>query len=577
MTGMLTDAELAALPEKARAVVMALSAQVETLETERAERGEMQARIDTLETVNARLEYIVAEFRKLLFGKRSEKLDPDQRELALEDLEVARAEAETASEAVRAEARRPARKRNLGHLPTHLERIEEVVEPETTDCACGCGAMVCIGEDRSERLDVVPAKFRVIVPVRPKYACRTCEGGVAQAPIPARLIEGALPTEALIAHVLMAKFCDHQPLYRQAQGFARSGIEIDRSTLAAPAGAFSAYFLSTGQKILPPADQLQRVGKAAFHLRPVAERLAAHLKTSSHLFMDETTLPVLDPGRGKTKTGYLWTLARDERGFDGTGPPGVVYAYAPGRGGKHAEDMLEGFAGTLLVDGYSGYNRLATGDRKGGALKLAPLPWPFPPTIDPPDRLFRLRGPAPKCWAHVRCKLKEVYDHDSSPIAKEGLDRIAALYAIEKDIRRTPAENRLAVRQEKSAPLVTAFFDWLHIQRARVSRKSRLGEKLAYIDKLRHGLMVFTGDGRVEIDNNPVENRIRPIALGRKNALFAGHDEGAKSWATIASLIETCKLNKVEPFAWLTVTLEAIAAGHPASQIDDLLPWEHAP
>ena len=212
---MLTDAELTALPEKARAAVLAMS-----------------ERVETLETTNARLESIVAEFRKLLFGKRSEKLDPDQRELALEDLEVARAEAETASEAVRPEAPRPARKRNLGHLPAHLERIEELIEPETTDCACGCGAMVCIGEDRSERLDVVPAKFRVIVTVRPKYACRTCERGVAQAPMPARLIEGALPTEALLAHVLMAKFCDHQPLYRQAQGFARSGIEIDRSTLA---------------------------------------------------------------------------------------------------------------------------------------------------------------------------------------------------------------------------------------------------------------------------------------------------------------------------------------------------------
>jgi transposase len=546
MTGMLTEADLAALPERARSAIMALSAQVETLETERAEHADMQARIDTLETVNARLEYIVAEFRKLLFGKRSERLAPDQRELALEDLEIARSETETASEAVRPEAPRPARKRNLGHLPAHLERIEDIVEPDITDCPhCGemggCGAMVCIGENRSERLDVVPARFRVIVTVRPKYACRTCERGVAQAPMPARLIEGALPTEALLAHVLMAKFCDHQPLYRQAQGFARSGIEIDRSTLA------------------------DWVGKAAFHLRPVAERLSEHLKASSHLFMDETTLPVLDPGRGseaeskrsggsfarRTKTGYLWTLARDERGFGGSDPPGVVYAYAPGRGGKHAEDMLEGFTGTLLVDGYSGYNRLATGDRKGGVLKLA------------------------HCWAHARRKLKEVHDHDASPIAKEGLERIAKLYAIEKEVRGTSPETRLAVRQEKTAPLVAGFFDWLHTQRARVSRRSRLGEKLAYIDKLRHGLMVFTGDGRVEIDNNPVENRIRPIALGRKNALFAGHDEGARSWATIASLIETAKLNGVEPSGWLQNTLEAIAAGHPRSRIDDLLPWNH--
>lgn len=528
MLEMLSAAELAELPPKVRTAFMAQTARIETLEGRQTEHVQLEQRVGELEVVNARLEYLVAEFRKLLFAKRSEKLDGDQRELAFEDLEIARAEAETVSETVRPDTPRPARQRNLGRLPEHLERIEEIVEPDSTDCACGCGAMVCIGEDRSERLDVVPARFRVIVTVRPKYACRTCERGVVQAPAPARLIEGALPTEALLAQVLVDKFCDHLPLYRQAQGFARAGIAIDRSTLA------------------------DWVGKAAFHLRPLADRLSEHLTTSSHLFMDETTLPVLDPGRGKTKTGYLWTLTRDGRGFSGAGPPGVVYVYAPGRGGQHAENILEGFTGTLLVDGYGGYNRLTRKTRPGGVIQLA------------------------HCWAHARRKLKEIYDHDASPIAREGQDRIARLYAIEKEIRGASPERRLAIRRERAAPLMVDFFDWLGAQRARISKRSRLGEKLAYIDKLRPGLMVYLEDGRVEIDNNPVENRIRPIALGRKNALFAGHDEGARSWATIASLIETAKLNDVEPFAWLNATLEAIARGHPSTRIDELLPWNVA-
>ena len=524
----LSAAELAELPPKVRKAFMAQTARIEALEAGQTQHVQLEQRVGELEVVNARLEYLVAEFRKLLFAKRSEKLDADQRELAFEDLEIARAEAETASEAARPDTLRPARKRNLGRLPEHLERVEEVIEPESTLCPCGCGTMVYIGEDRSERLDVVPARLRVIVTVRPKYACRRCERGVVQALAPARLIEGALPTEALLAQVLVGKFCDHLPLYRQAQGFARAGIDIDRSTLA------------------------DWIGKAAFHLRPLADRLSDHLKASSHLFMDETTLPVLDPGRGKTKTGYLWTLTRDERGFGGTGPPGVVYVYAPGRGGQHAENILEGFTGTLSVDGYAGYNRLAKNTRCGGPVRLA------------------------HCWAHARRKLEEIYDHDGSPIAKAGLDRIARFYAIETEIRGASCEHRLAIRQERAAPLVTEFFEWLAIQRARISKRSRLGEKLSYIERLRPGLMVYLDDGRVGIDNNPVENRIRPIALGRKNALFAGHDEGARSWATIASLIETCKLNDVEPFVWLKTTLEAIARGHPMSRLDDLLPGAFA-
>ena len=479
-----------------------------------------------------RLEHLVRELQRVVHGKRSEKLTPDERQLAFEDLEGASAEAEAAPPAPSpaSSPKRPRAARNIGHLPEHLKRIEQVIEPESTLCPCGCGEMVKIGEDRTERLDIVPAQLRVIVTVRPKYACRACEQGVVQAPAPARLIEGALPTEGAIAHVLISKYLDHCPLYRQSTIYARSGLDLDRSTLAG------------------------WVGKASFHLRPVADRLARHLKTSSKLFMDETRAPVLDPGRGRTKTGWLWALARDDRPWSGPDPPGVVYFYAPGRGGEHAEKFLDGFDGILQVDGYAGYNRLTGRGRKGGA----PLQLGY-------------------CWAHSRRKLREIYDSSGSEIAAEGLRRIAELYAIEADIRGSPPERRLAERQTRSAPLVEAFGEWLRQQRARISPKSRLGEKLAYIARHWDGLQLFLADGRVEMDSNSVENLVRPIALTRKNALFAGHDEGAVAWGRIASLTQTAKLNGVEPYAWLKATLEAIAAGHPNSRIDELLPWNFKP
>ncbi len=510
-------------PEQAAAARQALAA----LETLTAENEAQSERI-------RRLEHLVRELQRVVYGKRSEKLSADERQLAFEDLEGASAEVETAAapedlSPVRS-PKRPRPARNLGHLPEHLPRIEQVIEPESTLCPCGCGEMVKIGEDRSERLDIVPAQLRVIVTVRPKYACRTCEQGVTQAMAPAWLIEGGLPTEGAIAHVLVSKYAEHTPLYRQVQIYARSGLELDRSTLAG------------------------WVGKASFHLKPVADRLAEHLKRSSKLFMDETRAPVLDPGRGRTKTGWLWALARDDRAWSGPDPPGVVYFYAPGRGGEYAERFLDGFNGILQVDGYAGYNRLTGLRRKGGApLRLA------------------------YCWAHCRRRLREIYDSSGSEIAAEGLRRIAELYAIEAEIRGGAPEQRLAERQARSAPLVQAFGDWLKQQRARVSPKSRLGEKLAYITRHWDGLQLFLADGRVEMDSNSVENLARPIALNRKNALFAGHDEGAAAWARIASLIETAKLNGIEPYAWLKATLEAIANGHPNSCIDELMPWNFIP
>lgn len=485
-----------------------------------------------------RQENLIAELKRALYGKKSEKLSQDERNLGAEDLEVALSETEATSEAAtqpsatekKAKPPRKAPERNIGNLPEDLLRIEQVIEPDSVECTCGCGAMHKIGEDRIERLDIVPAQLRVIVTVRPKYACRTCAGGVKQGPSPAWLIEGGLPTEAAIAHVLVSKYADFLPLYRQSQILARSGIDIHRSTLAG------------------------WVGKAAFHLKPIVERLADHLRSSTKLFMDETTVPILDPGRGKTKTGYFWTLARDDRSWKGDAPPGVVYFYAPGRGGENAETFLTGFDGILQLDGYQGYNRLIRPSRKGGA----------------PIR-------AAYCWSHARRKLKEIFDRDKSGIAAEGLRRIAEFYEIETEIRGLPPEQRLSARQTRTTPLIAEFGTWLQEQRLRVSKKSRLGEKLTYIHKHWDGLQTFLSDGRVEIDSNKVENLQRSIALGRKNALFAGHDEGGASWGLIASLIQTAKLNDVEPYAYLTATLEKIAAGHPKSRIDELMPWNFQP
>jgi len=475
-----------------------------------------------------RLEKLIADFKRALFGARSEKVAPEQYDLALEDIETAMASIHAEDDAENVSAARGDRKRktNRGSLPKHLPRIEVVIEPEETICSCGTERHV-IGEDTSERLDIIPAQFRVIVTRRPKYACRSCEDGIVQAPAPASLIAGGMPTEATVAHVLVSKYADHLPLYRQAQIYSRQGVDLDRSTLAA------------------------WVGKAAYELKPVFDCLIQNLRQSSKLFMDETRAPVLDPGRGKTKTGYFWALARDDRPWNGGDPPGVAFTYTPGRSGKYAETILNDFSGILQVDGYAGYNRLLRRADQGIELVY--------------------------CWAHARRKLYEITKNSTAPIAEDGLKQIAALYRIETDIRGHSPEVRLAARQERSAPKIKAFEEWLREHRAKVSRKSPLGGALKYIAKYWDGLCLFLTDGRIEMDNNAVERTIRPIALNRKNALFAGHDAGAENWAIIASLIETCKLNNIEPHAYLTAILKAIVNGHKQSQIEQLLPWNHAP
>jgi transposase len=476
---------------------------------------------------NERLRQIIKELQRHRFGRRAETLPEDQMLLGLEDVEQS-----DASDAAKADGSSPAdrqvrahrRRTNRGSLPAHLPRVEIVVDIDDKTCPCCAGELHRIGEDKSERLDIVPAQFRVLVTRRPKYACRGCEDGVLQAPAPARLIEGGMPTEATIAQVLVSKYADHLPLYRQAQIYARQGgIDLDRSTLA------------------------DWVGHAAWHLRPLHERLLVKLRQRPRLFADETTVPVLDPGRGRTKTGQLWAYAADDRPWGGADPPGVAFVYAPDRKAERPIAHLEGFKGTLQVDGYAGYRKLA----ERGDVDLA------------------------FCWSHARRNFYELATPGPAPIANEALQHIAALYAIEKDIRGCSADERRNVRQQKSRPLIDAYELWLRAKLALISQKGKLAEAIRYALSRWEGLTRFIDDGRIELDNNTVERSIRPIALNRKNALFAGSDGGAEHWATIASLIETCKLNDIDPLAYLTEVLTRIVNGHPNSDIDQMLPWAY--
>jgi hypothetical protein len=333
-----------------------------------------------------------------------------------------------------------------------------------------------------------------------------------------------MPTEATVAHVIVSKYADHLPLYRQAQIYERQGIRLDRSTLA------------------------DWVGRAAFHLRPIHDRILAHLRSSTKLFADETRAPVLDPGRGRTKTGQLWAYARDDRPWGGSDPPAVAYVYAPNRKAEQPIAHLADFKGVLQVDGYAGYRALA----EKGDVQLA------------------------FCWTHVRRRFYELAVGGPAPIASEALERIAALYAIEKDIRGRSAEERRAVRQDRTRPLLVDLEAWLRQKLPLISQKTKLAEAIRYTQSHWVGLTRFIDDGRIEMDTNIVERSIRSITLNRKNALFAGSDGGGENWAILASLIETCKLSRTDPQAYLADALTKIVNGHLNSQIDDLLPWAYA-
>lgn len=491
---------------------------------ERAERERDEALART-----ERLLALLAKLRRMRFGRKSERLSADQLQFAFEEIAATLAADEAAAGKTSPKRRakgsdRPERTR--GKLPAHLPRVEVVVEPTETTCPCCRGAMVEIGVDSSERLDVIPAQFRVIVTKRPKLACQACEGVVAQAPAPARLIEGGLPTEATVAHVVVARYADHLPLYRQSQVLARQGIDIGRDTLAS------------------------WVGAAAKELKPLAARLREVLLGSARLFADETTLPVLDPGRGRTKTGYAWAIARDDRSWGGTDPPAVVFHYAPGRGHEHAKTLLGDYAGLLQCDGYAAYKSLSASRADGPTLAF--------------------------CWAHVRREFYDLARAGPAPIAEEALRRIADLYAMEAEVRGKPPDIRRTLRQLRGKPLVEALFAWLEQQLARLPGGAPTAEAIRYALNHRAGLERFLDDGRLDMDTNVVERALRPICLGRKNALFASGDDGGERWACIASLVETCKLNNIDPQHYLTETLTRLVNGWPNSRIDELMPWHWA-
>lgn len=506
---MLMEADLPGDVDALRAIVLEQAREIDTLKVTR-DAGDAEVE---------RLKAIIAALQRHRFGARSEQLDPDQLQLCLEDIETALAQASADADADRRASDRP-RKPNRGSLPAHLERIEQLVDIEDKACPCCGGVLHPIGEDVSERLDVVPASFRVLVTRRPRYGCRMCESAIVQAPAPARIVEGGIPTEALIAQVLVSKYADHLPLYRQAQIYTRQGIQLDRSTLA------------------------DWVGRAAWYLRPLRDHILERLQRSERLFADETTAPVLHPGRGRTKTGQLWAYARDDRSWGGNDPPIIAYVYAADRKAERAIAHLEDFGGILQVDGYVGYAALA---RRRQQIRLA------------------------FCWAHVRRKFYELTE--TSPVSTDVLRRIALLYAIEDDVRGSSPEERRTARAARSRDIVNDLRQYLETRNRQVSAKSKLGEAIRYALMRWDGLSRFLDDGRIDLDNNCVERSIRPLALNRKNALFAGSDEGGDNWAVIATLIECCKLNAINPHTWMTETLVKLAKGHPANNVGRLMPW----
>jgi transposase len=489
---------------------------------------------DAMQERDAEIDKLQLLIKRLLrhqFGRRSEQLSPDQLQLGIEDLEQTAAANEAAQDAVEAAGdrqrqRRDARPiRNHGALPAHLSRYEVLIDVAHRDCPCCGGVMHAIGDLITEQLDIVPTQLRVRVTRRPRYACRTCEGAVVVAPAPERPIDGGMATEAMIAHVLVSKFCDSLPLYRQSQMLARQGITLDRSTLS------------------------NWVGRACWWLTPLYELLLGTALSCPKLFADDTTLPVLDPGRGRTKTGRLWCYTVDDRPWGGPTHPIAAYVYSEDRKGARPAGHLAAFRGVLQVDGYGGFKRLA---------------------LDRPDSSVTLAF----CWAHMRRPFYDFHVSTKSPLAAWVLAKVGELYAIEAEIRGHPAEHRRRIRQDQSRPIVDALHLWLQDHVARISAASDLAKAIRYAIRHWPGLVMFLDDGRIEMDTNVVERAIRPNTLTRKNALFAGNDGGARHWALAMTLIQTAKLNGVEPMAYLTDVLERIVSGRTKqNELHTLLPW----
>jgi transposase len=498
--------------------------------------AELSVQYKALEIEKLKLQ--IAKLRRMQFGRSSERITRqiEQLELRLEELETGEAEAAAIAEADTdtAEPVAPIRERakpKRQPLPDHLPR-QEVVHQPADDGACQCPncgkGMGKLGEDITEVLDYVPGRFQVIRHVRPKYACTACDV-ITQAPPPAMPTPRGRATPATLAHLLVSKYCDHLPLYRQSEIYAREGLELDRSTLG------------------------DWVGQAAWLLDPVVAKIRQHVFAAEKIHGDDTTVPVLAPGLGRTATGRLWVYVRDDRLFCGPAAPAAAYFYSPDRGAEHPTAHMASFTGFLQADGYAGFERL------------------YNPARTKPGPIMEVA-----CLAHCRRKFYDVWEATKSPVAKEALDRIAAVYAIEDKARFAPAAERVEHRRE-TAPLLTAFFDWGKAAVGKLSGKLELAKAFRYTIDRREALTRFVTDGRLEVDNNVAENALRGIAVGRKNYLFAGSDAGGERAASIYTLVQTARLNKLNPETYLRDILAKIADGHPINRIGELVPWKMIP
>lgn len=491
------------------------------LVAEHEERIATQQRLLSRESEIEHLKLLIAKLRRMQFGRRSEKVQQqiEQLEFRLEDLEAKQAAGQAKSESASASNLLIASRAARRPLPEHLPRETRKHEPAERVCPdCG-GQLRRLGEDISEMLEYVPARFQVIRHVRPKLSCSACER-IVQAAAPTRPIARGLAGPGLLAHVLVSKYADHLPLYRQSEIYAREGVDLERSTLADWVGATSSL------------------------LDPLVEALRRYVFDCRKLHADDTPVPVLAPGTGKTKTGRLWTYVRDDRPAGDKAAAAVWFAYSPDRKGEHPERHLRDFRGSLQADAYAGFNQLyATG---------------------------RIQEVA--CWAHVRRKFYELQQAHASPIATEAIERIGQLYAIEGEIRGQPPDERRQARQARARPVLESLREWLESCLAKLSRKSDTTMAVRYALTLWETLVRYCDDGRLEIDNNAAERALRAVALGRKNYLFAGSDAGGEHAAAIYSLIGSAKLNGLDPEAYLREVLTRIP-DHPINRIGDLLPW----